>query len=178
MAVLRDALDLIVGPPRSDTARGRPSRTYVNAVIPRRLVIGAGLDDDTAQHDGLRLLDWLVAQETRGEHLSVTPVGGWGTGEPRPGFDQQPIEVAALAEACWRAYELTGDARWLPPLERCVAWFAGANDIGLVLYDPVTGGGRDGLHPDRVNENQGAESTLAALATLQLGLRPAALARR
>lgn len=178
--LLRDARTLL-GRPGPDPVWPwpEPRLTYGNAVIPEALLaVGAGLEDDVALHDGLRLLDWLIEQETRGEHLSVTPVGGWVTGEPRPGFDQQPIEVAALAEACWRAYELTGDAQWIPPLERCVAWFAGANDIGLVLYDPVTGGGRDGLHPDRVNENQGAESTLAALSTLQLGLRPAALARR
>jgi hypothetical protein len=178
LALLRDARTLL-GRPGSDAAWPwpEPRLTYGNAVIPEALlVIGAGLEDDSALHDGLILLDWLVEQETGAGHLSVTPVGGWRTGEPRPGFDQQPIEVAALAEACWRAHELTGDGRWLPALERCVAWFTGANDIGRVLYDPVTGGGRDGLHPDRVNENQGAESTLAALSTLQLGLRTTALA--
>jgi hypothetical protein len=152
-----------------------PRLTYANAVLPEALLaIGSALDDDSALADGLALLSWLVKLETRGHHLSVTPAGGWRRGEPRPGFDQQPIEVSALAEACWRAYAITGDRDWLRPIERSVAWFAGANDLGLALYDPASGGGSDGLHADRVNENQGAESTLAGLATLQLGHRAAA----
>lgn len=143
--------------------------TYANAVLPEALlVIGSALGDETALDDGLTLLSWLLEQETRGNYLSVTPAGGWQRGEPRPGFDQQPIEVAALAEACWRAFEMTGDNAWMTALDRCVAWFLGANDVGLVLYDPVTGGGFDGLHAARVNKNLGAESTLAALSTFQL----------
>jgi len=77
--------------------------------------------------------------------------------------------VTALAEACWRAYRVTGDDAWLPVVDRCTAWFSGLNDTGVVVYDRATGGGRDGIHALRVNENQGAESTLAALGTLQLG---------
>jgi hypothetical protein len=105
--------------------------------------------------------------ETAGGHLSLTPAGGWGPGEPRPGFDQQPIEAAALADACARALELTGDGRWLTGLDRAVGWFLGDNDAGVALYDPVSGGGCDGLHRDGRNENQGAESTLALISTLQ-----------
>ena len=70
--------------------------------------------------------------------------------------------------------ELTRDPAWALTIERCVAWFLGANDAGLAVYDPATGGGFDGLHRDRVNQNQGAESTLAALSTLQLGRLAAA----
>ena len=144
--------------------------TYANAILPEAMMaIGSGLGDEALLQDGLALLTWLVAHETRNGHLSVTPVGGWQRGEPRPGFDQQPIEVAALAEACWRAFQLTGDLVWRTALAMCVTWFLGANDSGLALYDPSTGGGRDGLHIDGVNENQGAESTLAVLATFQLG---------
>lgn len=178
--LLRD-VRVLLGRPADDRSWPwpEPRLTYANAVIPEALlVIGAALDDESALQDGLALLGWLVEQETRGEHLSVTPVGGWRAGEPRPGFDQQPIEVAALAEACWLAYELTRDSVWLMTLERCVAWFLGANDVGLALFDPVSGGGRDGLHRDRVNENQGAESTLAALSTFQLGALSSAGALR
>jgi len=152
-----------------------PRLTYANAVLPEALlVIGSALEDERTLADGLALLSWLSVQETRGDHLSVTPAGGWRLGEARPGFDQQPIEVSALAEACWRAYAITGDRVWLTSIERCVAWFTGANDLGLALYDPTSGGGSDGLHADRINENRGAESTLAGLATFQLGRRAAA----
>jgi len=113
------------------------------------------------------MLGWLMEVETLDGHLSVTPVGGWVTGEPRPGFDQQPIEAAALADACWRAYAVTGDPRWQAGLLRCEAWFLGANDAGISLVDNITGGCCDGLHRTGRNENQGAESTLAMISTFQ-----------
>ncbi len=142
--------------------------TYANATLPEALMAaGEYLHDARALDDGLALLDWLLDLETSGSHLSVTPAGGWALGEVRPGFDQQPIEVAALADACARAFRLTGDRGWARGVERAVGWFLGDNDAGTPLYDPVTGGGYDGLHVDGRNANQGAESTLAAIATLQ-----------
>jgi hypothetical protein len=103
--------------------------------------------------------------------VSVTPIGGWRAGEPRPGFGQQPIEVAALADACSRAYEATSDPRWLSAVQRCVAWFLGDNDSHLRMIDSTTGGGFDGLQEHDRNPNQGAESTLAMIGTLQHGRR-------
>ena len=73
-----------------------------------------------------------------------------------------------MADACSRAWSLTGDSRWKDCVERVARWFVGANDTGVALYDPQTGGCGDGLGPDYTNLNQGAESTLAALAVLQL----------
>ena len=141
---------------------------YDNARIPEALLAaGALLPEAGLVEDGLRLLEWLVATETRDGHFSFTPVGGWASGEHRPGFDQQPVEAAAMADACRRAWALTGDGRWRDRIERTARWFAGANDAGIVLYDPRTGGCGDGLGPHYTNLNHGAESTLAALAVLQ-----------
>lgn len=161
--------------------RPRPSRTwpwpeerlaYANAVLPDALLAaGVALGDETFQSDGLLLLEWLLAVETRDGHLSVTPVGGRGPLDTGPGFDQQPIEVAALADACARAYAITGEPRWADGLELAVNWFLGANDNGTCMYDPVSGGGCDGLERAGRNENQGAESTLALLSSLQQGRR-------
>ena len=149
-----------------------PRLAYANAVLPEALLaIGATLDDQRMLQDGLLLLTWLLDTQTRGGHLSVVPAGGWQLGDPSPGFDQQPIEVAALAEACWRAHEVTGDDRWLAGVVNCADWFFGANDGGTALYDSATGGCCDGLLSDGVNLNQGAESTLAALSTLQIAQR-------
>jgi hypothetical protein len=142
---------------------------YANAVIPEAmLVIGAGLGDDGVLQRGLDLLGWLVDRQTLDGHLSVVPVGGWRPGDTPPEFDQQPIEVSALAEAARRALLITGASRWARVLDLCAGWFLGANDCGLALYDPGTGAGFDGLLEGGVNRNQGAESTLAALSTLQL----------
>ena len=125
------------------------------------------LTDDGLVETGLRLLEWLAATEFRGGHFSFTPAAGWAPGETRPGFDQQPVEAAAMADACSRAWSITGDSMWQDLVERSAQWFLGANDTGAVLYDPRTGGCGDGLGPDYTNLNQGAESTLAALAVLQ-----------
>lgn len=145
---------------------------YANAVLPEALVaIGAGLGERDLMSSGLAQLEWLLELQTSGDHLSVIPAGGWGPGDPLPGFDQQPIEVAALAEACWRAYEATGEPDWLSAVDLCASWFLGNNDAGISMYNHSTGGCSDGLHADAANRNQGAESTLAALSTLQLARR-------
>jgi hypothetical protein len=141
---------------------------YDNARIPEALLAaGSLLPNDGLLDAGLRLLEWLVATETHDAHFSFIPVGGWAPGEPRPGFDQQPVEAAAMADACSRAWILTGDGRWKDRVERAARWFVGDNDGGAVLYDAETGGCGDGLTPEGMNLNQGAESTLAALAALQ-----------
>jgi len=141
---------------------------YDNARIPEALLAaGALLTDDGLIDAGIRLLEWLAATETHDGHFSFTPVGGWAPGEPRPGFDQQPVEAAAMADACSRAWSLTGDSRWRDRVELAARWFIGANDAEATLYYPQTGGCGDGLGPDYTNLNQGAESTLAALAVLQ-----------
>ena len=87
-------------------------------------------------------------------------------GGPRATFDQQPIEAHAQVSACLEAYRASGNARYLTEANRAFEWFLGENDLGLPLYDPHTGGCYDGLHPDRVNRNQGAESSLAFLLSL------------
>ncbi len=145
-----------------------PRLTYANALIPDVLLAaGDTLGHDALIDDGLHLLGWLLDVETNGDHLSVTPAGGWSSGEPRPAFDQQAIEVATMADACARAFDLTGDLLWREAVHRAGAWFLGANDVGVPLYDDVTGGCCDGLEANGRNENQGAESTLALISTMQ-----------
>ncbi len=168
-ALLAAVPPVIGGPSRSPAwPWPEPRLAYANAVLPEALIAaGEHLGDRRSLDAGLHLLGWLLDTETRNDHLSVTPVGGWTLGEPRPGFDQQPIEVAALAEACARALSITGDVRWARGLERAVGWFLGDNDTGCALFNPATGGGYDGLQRVGHNGNQGAESTLAMVATLQ-----------
>jgi hypothetical protein len=137
--------------------------SYADAVI----AAGAALEDSTLLGRGLELLTFLLEQETRNGRFSVTGVGGSGPFTARPQFDQQPIEVAALADACARAFSVTGDVSWLEGVALAWAWFEGHNDSHLAMYDPDTGAGFDGLERRGRNANRGAESTLAALNTLQ-----------
>ena len=97
------------------------------------------------------------------------PIGSNGSyveGEVRSRFDQQPVEACATISACLEAYKLTRNEQWRTEAGRVFGWFLGKNDLQIPLYDWTTGGCRDGLHPDRVNENQGAESTLSFLMAL------------
>lgn len=149
--------------------------TYANAAIPEMLMIlGRETSDMDLVEYGLALLSWLVETEThkRG-HLSPTPTSGRSRNNTEPGFDQQPIEVSTLADACATAWNVTGDDRWTEHIGRCVAWFQGHNDNGVSMVNPRTGGGYDGLTPSGVNLNQGAESTLAMLTTMQYRWNPA-----
>ncbi|MFZ1174944.1 MAG: glycosyltransferase [Mycobacterium sp.] len=145
-----------------------PRLRYANAVLPEAMIAaGAALADATLCQRGLDLLAWLIAFETADGHLSPTPVAGRGADDTRPGFDQQPIEVSTLADACARAAAVDTNPLWLAGVRDAAAWFMGDNDAGEPMWDPDTGGGYDGLHADGVNGNQGAESTLAVISTLQ-----------
>ena len=158
----------------ADAALGRvpwpESRlTYDNARLPEALVAaGAMLGRRQLTLIGLRLLEWLVGVETNGDHFSFTPNGGWAPGEPRPGFDQQPIEAWAMADAAHLAWSVTGDGIWRVRALRAGRWLTGYNDTGMALYDAATGATRDGLEEHSANENRGAESTLAGIGTLQV----------
>jgi hypothetical protein len=161
-----------VGRPGPDPAWPwpEPRLGYANAALPEALIVAGRYGaDDSLVEDGLRLLDWLVRTETRHGHLSPVPAGGWRPPQPRPAFDQQPIEVAALVDACARALSVTGDDFWAAGIRSGVGWFLGDNDAGVPMADTGTGGGFDGLGPDAANINQGAESTLALIATMQHG---------
>jgi len=152
-----------------------PRLSYANAVLPDVLLAaGDSLHDDGLVQNGLEMLRWLLELQSSDHHLSLTPATGWAPGEPRPGFDQQPIEAASLADACARAYDLTGDDHWAAAVGSAAGWFFGRNDIGVPLYAAATGGCCDGLEPFGRNENQGAESTLALVTTLQHAARIAA----
>ena len=177
---LLDAAVSVIGEPPAGAAWPWPAPrlTYANAAIAEAVIIaGWKLGHDRVLRNGLRMLEWLLASETRHGHVSVVPAGGWSPGETRPGFDQQPIEVAALADACARAAAVTGDSGWLAGLSMCVAWFLGDNDAQVPMLDEQTGGGCDGLSATSRSRNQGAESTLAMISVMQHGRRLAAAPR-
>jgi hypothetical protein len=144
-----------------------PRMTYDNARVPEALIqAGSAMDDSAMIERGLVLLEWLVDTEHGREGFSFTPVGGRGPDDAKPAFDQQPIEAWAMADACFAAHRVDGQARWRASSLEAADWFLGKNDLGVEMYDPVTGAGYDGLEPDGVNQNRGAESTLAALGAL------------
>jgi glycosyltransferase involved in cell wall biosynthesis len=146
---------------------------YANAKLPHALILTAHcLKDERMLGVGLDTLRWLVQAQTA-ESGSLRPIGSNGfypRGQSRAQFDQQPIEAQVTVSACIAAYHATRDPGWVAEARRAFEWFLGRNDLGIALYDPTTGGCRDGLQVDRVNQNEGAESTLAfhlALAEMQ-----------
>lgn len=167
-ALLVDVVSAIGLLPPGDWRWPEPRLTYANATLAEALIVaGAALEQQQHVDRGLSMLTWLLALETRDGHLSLTGVGGRGPGDAGPQFDQQPIEAAAMADACWRAWSVTGDRSWSRGVAAAAGWFMGDNDAGLPMFDALSGGAFDGLHPDAVNTNEGAESTLALVSTMQ-----------
>jgi hypothetical protein len=166
--LLADAV-VAIGPIGADPAWRwpEPRLAYANAAVAEALIMaGHALGRGEVLEDGLTLLAWLLDRQIVDGHLSVVPVGGAGPSDVAPAFDQQPIEVAALADACARARDVTGDGDWNRGVDLAIDWFEGVNDLGAPMSDSITGGGFDGLTPNGPNLNQGAESTLALITTM------------
>ncbi len=164
----------VIGEPADDEAWPWPAPrlSYANAAIAEAVIVaGEKLGCEHLLRNGLRMLGWLLAGETRHGHLSVVPAEGWGRGEDRPSFDQYPSQVAALADACTRAAAVTGDTTWLTGVEMSVTWLLGDNDARIPMLDERTGGCSDALSRTSRSRNQGAESTLAMISVLQQGRR-------
>src|SRR3984957_1605260 len=158
-----------------------PVVTYDNARLSQAVILtGYWTSRGDVVEIGLRSLRWLVEQQKAdGDHFA--PIGSngfWTRGDECARFDQQPLEAYAMIAACVEACSLTRDLTWQRAARRCFEWFLGRNDLGESLYDSSTGGCRDALHSDRVNQNQGAESTLAFhLALAEMTRAEAVLAR-
>jgi glycosyltransferase involved in cell wall biosynthesis len=143
---------------------------YSNARLPQAVLIaGQRISDNVMVSAALGALNWLCETQRSPEKGHFVPIGSQGfyrKGREKARFDQQPVEAGGAVSACLEAYRATGDDCWRKEAWCAFNWFLGNNDLQVALYDPTTGGCRDGLHPERVNENQGAESTLAFLMAL------------
>jgi len=143
---------------------------YSNARLPQALIrTGMRAANDEMVSAGLEALDWLVTIQrcvVNGHFVPIGSQGFYSKKTEKARFDQQPVEACAVVSACLQAYRATGKARWRKEAWSAFNWFLGDNDLEIALYDPTTGGCRDGLHPDRANENQGAEFTLSFLMAL------------
>ncbi|HEX6981309.1 MAG TPA: glycosyltransferase family 4 protein [Balneolaceae bacterium] len=142
--------------------------TYSNARLPHALILaGEFCRRRELTTMGLKALKWLLKIQTKAGHLSPIGNNGWYQHNgSKARFDQQPLDANALVEACIAAHEVSGEEYWRDSAGICFNWFLGQNDLKLPLYDSRTGGCRDGLEYNKVNENQGAESTLAWLLSL------------
>lgn len=142
------------------------SVTYCNARLPQALIVsGAWMEHEEMTAAGLQSLEWLAKLQCTPDGY-FAPIGSNGfyeRGALTAAFDQQPVEACAMVSACLAAHRVTRDKRWAEHARRAFHWFLGQNQLQQSLYDASTGGCRDGLHAERVNENQGAESTLSFL---------------
>lgn len=146
------------------------SLSYSNARLSQALLVAGWKSENKRMLEaGIESLRWLMSVQHHREDDLFVPIGSRGfftqDGE-RARFDQQPVEACATISACLQAFHLSGERHWLEEAWCAFRWYLGENDLQVPLYDGATGGCRDGLHPDRVNENQGAESTLSFLMSL------------
>ena len=141
---------------------------YANGKLPHALLLsGHRMQRNDMIDMGLNSLKWLLAIQTEDNHFVPIGSNGWyEKGGPRARFDQQPIEAKSMVEACVEAFNVTRNHTWFENAVMCFNWFLGHNDLNMSLYDPKTGGCRDGLMADGINQNQGAESCLAWLLSL------------
>jgi hypothetical protein len=146
------------------------SLSYSNARLSQALILAGWRSDNQRMIEaGMDSLKWLVAEQHRDDPEIFVPIGSNGffvEGSDKARFDQQPVEACATISACLEVYKLTEESQWFDEAQRVFRWFLGKNDLQVPLYDATTGGCKDGLHPDRINENQGAESTLSFLMAL------------
>jgi hypothetical protein len=167
LEIIKDCLALVAIPTSRRWPWPESRLTYANAVIPEVLMLaGQHLRRPDVTRWGKMLLEWLFEIQTFGDQLSLTPHTGWSRGEPLPGYDQQPIEVSALVDACITAYDLTSDPIWNQRIQLGLSWFDGNNDRSVPMCVPEKGAGFDGLTSNGRNTNCGAESTLAYLSVL------------
>ena len=142
---------------------------YGNATISHAMLLcGKWIPKQEMVAAGLESLRWLGEIQT-GHKGYFAPVGSNGfylRNGVQARFDQQPLEAYSMVAAALEAYRMTGDSYWQKEARRAFNWFLGRNDLEIAIYDMTTGGCRDGLHQDRINRNQGAESTLSFLLSL------------
>jgi hypothetical protein len=147
------------------------SLSYCNAALSQALLIcGSTIPNDNMTHVGFESLRWLSniqrSDKAGGHFIPIGSNGFYQKDGVKNRFDQQPVEAQSMISAYLEAYKISRDKIWLKEALHTFEWFLGRNDLNLPLYDPLTGGCRDGLHSDRTNENQGAESTLAFLQSI------------
>ena len=145
------------------------SVTYCNSRLSQALIVsGDRMDRSDMLDAGMRSLDWLISVQSSpdGQFAAIGSSGFYERGASPASFDQQPVEASAMVSACLDAYRVHHDRRWMMQARWAFNWFLGENHLQHWLFDPATGGCRDGLHLDRANQNQGAEATLSFLLAL------------
>lgn len=168
--IKRQLADRLIKRMEASSTRGwtwfESTLAYDNARLCQALIVtGAALQERSYTIAGMQTLRWLIDKQTAAAgHFRPVGSNSFGNAYQRPEhFDQQPLEATATIAACIAAWKIVNDPFWLATADLAFAWFHGKNDLSVALVDTATGGCRDGLHPDRVNENQGAESVLSYL---------------
>jgi len=145
------------------------SLAYDNARLPQALIVtGTTISAPSYVAAGLRSLRWLMTLQTSRDGI-FRPIGSESFGDkraPPKAFDQQPLEATAAISACLAAWRADGDVQWKEDAARAFSWFLGTNDLSTPLVDVETGSCRDGLHPERANDNRGGESVVSYLLSL------------
>jgi len=139
--------------------------TYDNAILPLALLCVTEITgDEKIKKTALETLNFLDKLTLSNGYLSPVGNDGWYyRGGSMPIFDQQAIEIMAMVLMYLQAYQVTHQSKYIEKMFTSYLWFLGENTLRVPLYDPETKGCCDGLQPNGINRNQGAESTLAYL---------------
>ena len=168
LAILQDTIAMLPKAPDGKWVWPEGRLTYANASVAEAMMLaGFYTEQDDIFRQGRHALEWLWQLQSVADRLSMVPHQGWLPGDRLPAFDQQPIEVAALVDACQTAYDFTSDPGWLERMVTGRRWFDGWNDQSIPMHDAESGAGFDALTLDGRNENRGAESTICFLSVDQ-----------
>ncbi len=168
LAILEDTIAMLPDAPDGKWVWPEGRLTYANASVAEAMMLaGFYTDRDDVFRQGRHALEWLWQLQSIADRLSMVPHQGWLPGDRLPAFDQQPIEVAALVDACQTAYDFTSDPAWLERMVTGRRWFEGWNDQSIAMHEAESGAGFDALTVDGRNENRGAESTVCFLSVDQ-----------
>ncbi|MDD2413230.1 MAG: glycosyltransferase family 4 protein [Bacteroidales bacterium] len=138
---------------------------YDNAILPLALLHATEiLNDEAIEKAAFESMNFLTEHTMSNGYLSIIGNEGWykKDGE-RSVFAQQPIDAMAMVLMYRQAYNISNDKKYLRKLFKSFKWFLGDNDLRMSLFNHETQGCFDGLESYGVNQNQGAESTLAYL---------------
>lgn len=143
-----------------------PSVRYCNGSLPASLILASEITGVQRYRDvGLEVITWLfgVLFNAGGDLRLIGQNGWYPRGGVKARFDEQCVDAQGTVEAALIALRVTGAPHWRTYALAAFEWFHGRNSIGEPLLDHTIWGCYDGITPQGLNRNMGAESIVCYL---------------